>query len=237
VVDSQPQRDPAQPFPLPVQETAPAVTAVPETPAILEIPAEIPVEIPVEIMGPPASVAPTDRATPIPPQPTPAPTPAPNPAPNPAQPGQSPAPAGAPGIEDERAADAAMRRTARELPIDRLGRPLQASGEIQMITVRPTWSLQVRNAYNPRRNPFVEIRFGADGRVKLARFVAMPDGSAGSGYEEVDQPLLNAVYRWTAKGKAIEALDPRDPAAHHAMVIRFLLINDPPGDPPGDPSG
>lgn len=123
-----------------------------------------------------------------------------------------------------------MRRTARELPIDRLGRPLQASGDLRMTTVRPTWSLQVRNAYSPRRNPFVEIRFGPDGRVRLARFVAMPDGSAGSGYEEVDQPLLNAVYRWTAGGAAIDGLDRRNPDAHHAVVIRFLLVSDPPGE-------
>ncbi len=141
-----------------------------------------------------------------------------------------PTPEGAPGELDERASDAAMRRTARELPVERLGRPLQASGELQLTTVRPVWSLQVRNAYSPRRNPFIEIRFGGDGRVRWARFVPLADGTEGSGYEEVDQPLLNAVFRWRASGPAIEALRGREPGATHDIVMRFLLVSPVPGE-------
>lgn len=141
-----------------------------------------------------------------------------------AQSDSRPAAEGTPGETDPRAADAAMRRRARELDVSRLGRPLQASGDLRLNTVRPDWSLRVRNAYSPRRNPFVEIRFGADGRVRLARFVGMPDGTRGSGYEEVDQPLLNAVYAWTAEGAAIEKLAGEGPDATLDLVMRFLLV-------------
>jgi hypothetical protein len=142
-----------------------------------------------------------------------------------------PAPEGAPGELDERAADAAMRRRAAELDIDRLGRPLQASGGLEITTVRPVWSLQVRNAYSPRRNPYMEIRFGADGRVTLARFVPLEDGTVGSGYGEVDQPLLNAVYRWRGKGEAIERLAG---AEELTIVMRFLIVPPVPGERDGE---
>tara|TARA_R110000782_G_scaffold73091_6_gene146147 strand:+ start:2252 stop:3376 length:1125 start_codon:yes stop_codon:yes gene_type:complete len=165
-----------------------------------------------------------------PPEPPPQPAPEPAPAPTVPTPAQRPSDAGAPGVEDQRAADAAKRRTARDLRTDLLGQPLQASGDLNFKTVRPTWSLQVRNAYNPRRNPVVEIHFGPDGRVALAEFVPQPDGTRGSGYEEVDQPLLNAIYRWTATGKAIDALDPEDENARVSVVIRFLITSPPRGD-------
>lgn len=212
--EREPEPAPLLPFPLPTEP------APPEIPAFLDEP---PLPDPAE-MGPPVPTE-ADRREPPPPEPAPPAQPSPQP---------SPAPEGAPGELDERASDAAMRRSAKDLPIDRLGRPLQASGDLHLNTVRPTWSLQVRNAYSPRRNPYVEILFGADGRVKLAQFVRMPDGSRGSGYEEVDQPLLNAVYRWTARGEAIETLRGTDRT--HRIVIRFLLVPPVPGDE-ADPSG
>jgi hypothetical protein len=233
----EPVRTPAQPLqPLDVPEDPRAPTLPPEITDPVEPEASpeaepvVPmVTEPVErvepgVMGPPEPTA-EQRAAEEPVEVSPAAQPAP------ARPTQRPpTPAGAPGELDERASDAAMRRTARELPIDRLGRPLQASGDLQLTTVRPTWSLQVRNAYSPRRNPFVEIRFGADGRVRWARFVPLADGTVGSGYEEVDQPLLNAVFRWTARGEAIEALRDRGPGATHDIVMRFVLVSAVPGE-------
>lgn len=235
VTQAPPEEVPAV-VPPPVTEPAePAPPAQPEQPTIEPGPTEPEVILPVpdpREMGPPeptpeqrAEADAAAAAEQAPPPPPVTPTPPAQPAPT-----RPPTPQGAPGELDERASDAAKRRTARELPIDRLGRPLQASGDLQLNTVRPTWSLQVRNAYSPRRNPFVEIRFGADGRVKLARFVPLADGTVGSGYEEVDQPLLNAVYRWTARGPAIAALDPRDPDSTHDLVMRFLLVPSVPGD-------
>lgn len=238
-----------EPLRVPVEEGPPEILPelVPTEPPELTEPIEPadPVE-PTDPVEPAEQLEPTDQAEPGdpgvmgPPAPEaserdPADASPPALPPQPARPTERPpTPEGAPGELDERASDAAMRRTARELPVERLGRPLQASGDLQLTTVRPTWSLQVRNAYSPRRNPFVEIRFGADGRVKLARFVPLPDGTRGSGYEEVDQPLLNAVYRWRATGKAIEALDAGDPESTHEIVMRFLLVPSVPGEGDGE---
>ncbi len=227
----EPESQPPPPTPAASDATPPAL-APPEpsdAPLLtLPEPPDHPADRPTEPIGPPEPApSPADMGPPAPPPPEPAP--APPPAEPPARP-TPPAPEGAPGEPDPRAADAAMRRRAEALDVSRLGRPLQASGDLEITTVRPTWSLQVRNAYSPRRNPYMEIRFGPDGRVRLARFVPLPDGTRGSGYAEVDQPLLNAVYRWTAKGEAIDRLDPDDPDATHDVVMRFLLVGPPPGE-------
>ncbi len=235
-VEPQPEEPaPLQPLEIPDDPRAPVLPPEATDPAPGE---PVPVEEPRAETPPdePTPTEPVERGVMGPPEPTPQQRAAEAPIETPAQPAPArptqrpPTPAGAPGELDERASDAAMRRTARELPIDRLGRPLQASGDLQLTTVRPTWSLQVRNAYSPRRNPFIEIRFGADGRVRWARFVPLADGTVGSGYEEVDQPLLNAVFRWTARGEAIEALRDRGPGATHDIVMRFLLVPAVPGE-------
>lgn len=236
LVPPQPEPEPAAAEPAPDQ---PASRATPPALAPPE-PAESPVLTLPEPRDPPDEPAERLTEPPDPQEPTPEPRadpaemgppapPRPRPAEPPAEP-TPPAPEGSSGEPDPRAADAAMRRRADPVDVSRLGRPLQASGDLEITTVRPTWSLQVRNAYSPRRNPFMEIRFGRDGRVRSARFVPLPDGTRGSGYAEVDQPLLNAVYRWTAKGKAIERLDPDDPDATHGVVMRFLLVAPPPGE-------
>jgi hypothetical protein len=242
VVESQPEEPaPLQPLEIPDDPRAPVVPPevaepVPGEPVPVDEPRVETLPIEPEPEPEPEPIEPVERGVMGPPEPTPEQRAAEepvevSPAPEPSRPTQRPpTPAGAPGELDERASDAAMRRTARELPIDRLGRPLQASGDLQLTTVRPTWSLQVRNAYSPRRNPFVEIRFGADGRVRWARFVPLADGTVGSGYEEVDQPLLNAVFRWTARGEAIEALRDREPGATHDIVMRFVLVSAVPGE-------
>jgi hypothetical protein len=238
VVEPQPEElAPLQPLEIPDDPRAPVLP-----PEVAEpVPGEpVPVEEP-RVESPPVEpepepVEPVERGVMGPPEPTAEQRAAEepvevSPAPEPARPTQRPpTPAGAPGELDERAADAAMRRTARELPVDRLGRPLQASGDLQLNTVRVVWSAQIRNAFSPRLNPFIEIRFGADGRVRMARFVPLADGTEGSGYDEVDEPLLNAVHRWTARGKAIEALRDREPGATHDIVIRIILASAVPGE-------
>ena len=238
--EQSPAEDPAEP---PVEPTTQPAAETPPGPALEALPPPFPVETPegegdvspasdpAEPAAPTAPAEPQIMGPPAPPETRPesqAPSP-PVPATEP-RPATEPAERGTPGVEDQRAADAAKRRNARELRADLLGQPLQASGDLNFKTVRPTWSLQVRNAYNPQRNPVIEIHFGPDGRVKLAEFVPQPDGTRGSGYAEVDQPLLNAVYRWTASGKAIDALDKDDEDARVSVVIRFLISTPPRGD-------
>jgi hypothetical protein len=97
--------------------------------------------------------------------------------------------------------------SVRRAPAVRLveGR-VQAAEGLEIQTRRPRWTNTVIATRNPR-TPTVEIVFGADGRVRRAAFVS--DGATvySTGFEDVDQPLLNAVYGWTARGKAIDELE------------------------------
>ncbi len=120
-----------------------------------------------------------------------------------------------------------MRKQAVDLEFDDLGRPLAGKG-LEIKTVRPEWPASVRNTYRPR-NAVVVIRFGADGKVRKAEFLREPDGRKGTGASAVDGPLLDAVYRWTAKGERIDALDKNDPDTEIVIPIRMLLTRPTPG--------
>ncbi|RMH31304.1 MAG: hypothetical protein D6692_00605, partial [Planctomycetota bacterium] len=131
-------------------------------------------------------------------------------------------PKGDRAVISDREADA-LRRTALEYEVDGLNRPISGKG-LEIKTVRPEWPVLVRQSYNPR-NPVVVIRFGPDGKVKKAEFLRERDGSKGSGYEPVDGPILDAVYRWTARGASIDNLDKSDPEAEVVVSIRIILVS------------
>lgn len=136
-------------------------------------------------------------------------------------------PSGQEGELSEREAEAAMRKQAIDLEFDDLGRPLAGKG-LEIKTVRPEWPASVRNTYRPR-NAVVVIRFGADGKVRKAEFLRESDGRKGTGASVVDGPLLDAVYRWTARGERIDALDKNNPDAELVIPIRMLLTRPTPG--------
>ncbi len=166
---------------------------------------------PTGIMGPPI---PENLEQPTPPT-NPA-TPAPPTADRPST------PTGDRAVISDREADA-LRRTALEYEVDGLNRPISGKG-LEIKTVRPEWPVLVRQSYNPR-NPVVVIRFGPDGKVKKAEFLRERDGSKGSGYEPVDGPIVDAVYRWTARGTPIDNLDKTDPDAEVVVSIRIILVS------------
>lgn len=80
------------------------------------------------------------------------------------------------------------------------GKPVAAQG-LDIKTVRPLWAVTTTLTAHPR-NPVVWIAFGPDGKVTRAGFV--PGQSTGA--TDVDEPLLSAVYAWTAKGKELKNL-------------------------------
>lgn len=115
-------------------------------------------------------------------------------------------------------ADRQSDATSREQPLEvKPGRPLAGRG-LDIRTVRPTWPITVTLLAIPR-NPLVEITFGRTGRVLRASYVFGQD----TGYSDVDGPLLDAVYRWTATGKALAELPPDDPDAGVTLRIRILI--------------
>jgi TonB family protein len=159
------------------------------------------------------------------PQPTTAPPPGtpegqapPSPQPPAANPGDTsnidPVLGTMPGERSEKEADP----SGKEKPIEIvLGRPAAGQG-LEIITKRPKrnpFSLVTRVMSLPN-NPSVEVKFGRDGRVKSAKI------TRSSGVSDVDDPVLAAVYTWTAKGKRLETLPTNDPNA--AITVRVTIL-------------
>ncbi len=123
-----------------------------------------------------------------------------------------------PGIITDKEALAAALKSA---PTVTPGRVLAAEG-LEISTRRPQWSRTVQLTARPR-NPVIWITFGRNGRVLRAGFLSDGERVFDTGDQSVNEPLMNAVYRWTAKGKAIEAL-PDEPEAGVTIRVRVLLI-------------
>ncbi|HYE03100.1 MAG TPA: hypothetical protein VD963_07680 [Phycisphaerales bacterium] len=138
-------------------------------------------------------------------------------APGPSAFAQEPAAAGAgtasepvaPGEPSDKEADATSADAVLEV---RPGRPAAGAG-LDIQTRRPQFSRIARATASPG-NPVVRISFDRSGRVVSARFVVR------SGYAEVDEPVLNAVYLWTARGRALRDL--RD-GARLTITVRIVL--------------
>jgi hypothetical protein len=98
------------------------------------------------------------------------------------------------------------------------GSPAAAEG-LDITPVKPQWAVSTRTMALPR-NPVVRIDFRKNGTVAKVVFLAGHD----SGYRDVDGPLLDAIYRWTAKGKALDALPPGDPQAVASINMQIVLV-------------
>jgi hypothetical protein len=128
---------------------------------------------------------------------------------------------GAPGLQDERESDAASRKPI-EFRQSQWGKPLAREG-IQITTVRPRWSITTRVTSAPR-NPTVEVVFGPDGKVRRAGFKRHTDGFLlSTGDSRVDQPLIDALYRWKAKGARIDDLGPGSGESSVTITLRIVL--------------
>lgn len=140
-----------------------------------------------------------------------------------ASPTPSPAPTGDDGLASQKDADATAFEQTLEV---RPGQPAAAEG-LQINTVRPRWRYTTLLTASPR-NPTVLITFGRDGRVKRAEFAVRGGKVLHSGERDVDEPLLNAIYQWTAAGKAIEALpEPRpdeDPDSTGGLTVTIRIM-------------
>ena len=118
-----------------------------------------------------------------------------------------------PGEQAEREAVATALKEAIDV---NLSNRVSAGKGVEITTVHPRWGMAVGyTAWPSNRAPVVLIRFGPDGRVSSAKFLEeRRDGQRliyGSGDPAIDQPLLDAIYRWTAKGERIDKLDAEDP--------------------------
>ncbi len=164
-------------------------------------------------LAPPTPPAPTSPP-PSPPQ-TPSETARPQPAratpPSPA-PSVSSNP---PAIQSEKESPA----TATSEPIEvipKAGRTAARQG-LEIITRRITFQNVTLASARPK-NPVVAITFGRDGSVTAARILK------SSGAPDVDEPVLNSVYGWKAKGKDLDKLPPGDRAGI-TIEMRIILLD------------
>ena len=110
------------------------------------------------------------------------------------------------------------------------GRTIAAKG-LEIITRRPVFAKVTRVITTPD-NPEVEATFGRDGTVVRAKI------TKSSGYTEVDQPVLDAVYSWKARGEALRKVPPPsipiatntseseddEPPAPPGIVLKFTIL-------------
>ncbi|MGP1347601.1 MAG: energy transducer TonB [Phycisphaerales bacterium] len=117
---------------------------------------------------------------------------------------------GAPGeLSDREALAASIERAPRV----EWGRPLSAKG-LRVRTVRPEFTA-FTTVVSSRNEPVVRLSFGRDGRVRQAVFLRR------SGNPNVDQPVLDAVYRWSAEGTALESLRAEGPGSTIDIDVRI----------------
>ena len=214
--DSPPE--PAAPEPVALADTAPSSFLPPLDPGTPE-------ETLVQLTDTPSPDAAPLASPPFDPANQAPPLGAETPEPRPEQPAPHSPPADTPEpVGDPEAAPGAIRSAKesdptafrRPVTVDP-GKPVAAQG-LDITTVRPRWTLATRLISSPR-NPLVRVWFRRDGRVGKASFAP----GASTGVEGVDGPLLDAVYRWRAKGKALDELPSDDPEAMAFMEFRVLL--------------
>ena len=142
----------------------------------------------------------------------------------PASEASSPKAVGKEGILSKRESTASIIKRAIKVDAHKLNRPIVGQG-LEITTVDPRFPATVRFTQLPR-NPVLLIRFDASGRVVKVRFLSEGRRVFDTGARAVDEPLLNAVYKWRAKGKEIDALDPNDPDSTIEISMRILFRKD-----------
>lgn len=133
-------------------------------------------------------------------------------APGGAAPGAPGVPSARPTVKSDRDSDASSTRISG---VFRNGK-VEAGEGLDIKTVRPEFGLTTRALLQPR-SPTLEVVFGKDGRARSVRVLK------SSGYpSEVDEPVVNALYAWRARGKALDQLPPREDASV-SLEITILL--------------
>ena len=120
-----------------------------------------------------------------------------------------------PGIVDEGEAEG----TSLTEPVDIVlnGRVAAAKG-LKIRTVQPEWAVTTRLTARPR-SPQVLITFNKSGKVVRASFTP----GKSTGYDDVDQPLLNSIFKWTARGETLAKLAAASPRAELTITVNVLF--------------
>lgn len=115
------------------------------------------------------------------------------------------------GFLSDRDSDAAALKQAIAV---NPGKPLAAKG-LRIQTVRPKWSTYTLATANPN-DVVVRIWFDWTGRVTNARIIQ------SSGRDDVDRPILDAVYNWRATGEQLAKIR-QQPDGRVQLVFKIDL--------------
>ena len=132
----------------------------------------------------------------------------------------APVPVGTAGALSPKEVIATRIKKALEMDPHKANAPVVGKG-LEIITVRPRYTSAVRLSAIPK-NPVVVIWFDATGKVRKAEFLRDGRIEYSSGVVGVDEPLLNAIYQWKAKGKQIDDLDRADPESLVEVTIKIV---------------
>ncbi len=121
---------------------------------------------------------------------------------------------GRPGEKSDRETDAAAKTEAL---VWSPGRPLAAEG-VEFHPAAGAWSITTRRTTRPR-DALVTIEFNMRGDVVHADFVP----GRGTGYQEVDGPLISSLYDWRISGSRLDALRRADPDQTVSFTIRIVF--------------
>lgn len=129
-------------------------------------------------------------------------------APPGAQPGTKP------GIRSDKESDPSSKVRPIEV---RFGQTVAGDG-VEIVTRRPREPLftKLTRVIATPENPGVEATFDATGKVVDVKLVK------SSGYAEVDEPVVNMVYTWRARGPKLAAMAAGDPELK--FRLNFLII-------------
>ncbi|MBY0262377.1 MAG: energy transducer TonB, partial [Phycisphaerales bacterium] len=147
-----------------------------------------------------------------PPTPTTTPAPAAQSAPSPPSASISGDGAAKPAEESDKESEATSLEQTIEL---RPGRPAASQG-LEIFTRRPNFTGLTIVTANPK-NPLVKVVFGSSGDVVDVEILE------SSGARDIDEPVVNAVFLWTAKGPALKRIRSDSPTAGLSVKIRILL--------------
>lgn len=211
-----------KPVPKTERPREPAAVAADELPRELTPPEPAPSQptspvSPAEFVGPP--LPPTGSSAPGQDAQTAAPVSPPAERPTPASPpaagGGAPAPASGsrPALRSE--SDASASALVAPIAVQP-GKVIAAHG-LRIRTVRPRFSTTTLITASPR-DATVRLTFRKNGTVRKVEF--LPGGNTG--FPDVDRPLVDALYSWTAKGSDLEKLPP-GPEASLALEFKILM--------------
>jgi hypothetical protein len=93
---------------------------------------------------------------------------------------------------------------------------------LKIATKRPAWAATTRAIRNPG-NAVMQVTFARDGTARRVRFLSDGRREYRTGFPDVDDPLVTALYQWTAEGEALLRLPENDPDAGLTITFKILL--------------